>query len=96
MDETAFTSSELEFFTNQELVHDVVYTACDGVAGPETRKVLEALGGMLGQANRWGQELGRREAAKELRKWAETFGVGPTSAGIRAIVREGADKIEES
>jgi hypothetical protein len=80
------------FMANHAVVAACVYELYGDTSNPNTLAVMDAQAAMLLQANNWG----RRQAAKELREWAETFGVGPTSEGIRAIVNEGADRIEKT
>lgn len=35
-----------------------------------------------------------RQNVKTIKAWTLTFGVGPTSEGVRSIVKEAADKID--
>lgn len=93
-------AEQAEFFEHNDKVLTAFYKAADvniadGTDFAKANDLVTSLAHLLSQANAWGQRLARREAAQELRDWADTFGVGPTAEGIKAIVREGADKIEK-
>ena len=83
----AMTEDQQRFFGNYETLCMLLPYEADSI---EYRAIQDALAAMLLQANKWGQ----KKAADCLREWASEFGDNSVQTTIRAVVNEGADRIE--